>query len=130
MAETTTQDGAETTEDAPRNRADKAAERKATRLARQIRAFARAHGGSVDGHMAHLGRERVRVVLVAADGAWGDLVTTGPPVAERAMALAEITVHPDFDTALAAKIRTGEYEWQRMAGSQLGGGSPPGQPRP
>lgn len=39
------------------------------------------------------------------------------------MAKAGITVHEDFDGEFAAKVRTGPYEWSRMAGIQVGGPS-------
>ncbi|MER5512783.1 hypothetical protein ABT052_47175, partial [Streptomyces sp. NPDC002766] len=38
-----------------------------------------------------------------------------------ALEKAGITVHEDFDGEFAAKVRTGRYEWTRMAGIQLGG---------
>lgn len=102
-------------------RAAARAERRAARLAGRINAFAKAHGGRVDGHLAHIGRGTTRIVLVGADGAWGDLVVPGRAIAQRATELAGIAVHQDFDRELAAKLRTGPYEWTRMAGIQIGG---------
>ncbi|MER5492783.1 hypothetical protein [Streptomyces sp. NPDC002490] len=96
------------------------ARRRVNRLAREIGAFGKAHGGT-EGHVAHLGRKGARIVLVGSDGAWGDLVAPSPEVAEAAVERAGITVHPTFDGAFAARVRTGRYEWSRMAGSQLGG---------
>lgn len=95
-------------------------ERRAARLAKEIGAFARAHGGA-EGQLAHLGRKGVRIVLVGDDGRWGDLVAPSQDIAERAVREADITVHESFDGELAAKVRTGPYEWARMAGIQLGG---------
>jgi len=96
-------------------------ERRTARLARQIGAFAAAHGGSADGQIAYIGAIGSRIVLVGADGAWGDLVAPSHEIAQQAAERAGITVHEDFDGELANKVRTGPYEWKRMAGIQLGG---------
>ncbi|MFE4455126.1 hypothetical protein [Streptomyces sp. NPDC056796] len=98
------------------------AERRAAKLAKQITAFARAHGGA-EGQLAHLGQAGTRIVLVGEDGRWGDLVAPSHAVAESAARKAGITVHGDFDGEFAAKVRTGPYEWSRMAGIQVGGPS-------
>lgn len=125
MAETTTQDAPEPADPAARpGWAERLAERRAARLARQIRSFAKAHGGA-EGQLAHIGRGMTRIVLVGADGVWGDLVAGEHRMAGRAVELAGITVHDTFDGALAARVRTGPYEWTRMAGIQLGGPANP-----
>ncbi len=99
--------------------------RRVARLARQITAFATGHGGSADGQIAYVGRIGTRIVLVGADGAWGDLVAPSHEIARQAVERAGITVHDDFDGELAARVRTGPYEWKRMAGIQLGGTANP-----
>ncbi|MCC5034430.1 hypothetical protein DMH02_014650 [Streptomyces sp. WAC 00631] len=101
--------------------ADKRAERRVAKLAREINAFAQHHGGSAEGQIAHLGQTGARIVLVGADGGWGDLVAPSHAIAERAAEKAGITVHENFDGEMAARVRTGPYEWSRMAGIQLGG---------
>ncbi|CAM5593802.1 hypothetical protein AB0H45_08610 [Streptomyces atroolivaceus] len=98
------------------------AERRAAKLAKQIGAFAKAHGGA-EGQLAYLGQTGTRIVLVGEDGGWGDLVAPSYAVAESAAQKAGITVHEDFDGEFAAKVRTGPYEWSRMAGIQVGGPS-------
>ncbi|MEU9061906.1 hypothetical protein AB0D13_24360 [Streptomyces sp. NPDC048430] len=98
------------------------AERRAAKLAKQIGAFAKAHGGA-EGQLAYLGQMGTRIVLVGEDGGWGDLVAPSYAVAESATLKAGITVHEDFDGEFAAKVRTGPYEWSRMAGIQVGGPS-------
>ncbi|GAA2289062.1 hypothetical protein OKJ48_39835 [Streptomyces kunmingensis] len=95
-------------------------ERRAARLAKDIGAFAKAHGGA-EGQLAYLGERGTRIVLVGEDGGWGDLVATTYEVAQKAVEKAGITVHEDFDGEFAAKVETGPYEWKRMAGIQLGG---------
>ncbi|MFB8774046.1 hypothetical protein [Streptomyces broussonetiae] len=99
---------------------DKRAERRAARLAKQIEAFGKAHGGA-EGQVAYLGERGARIVLVGADGGWGDLVAPTHAIAEEAVRKAGITVHESFDGEFAAKVKTGPYEWSRMAGTQMGG---------
>ncbi|MFD3522903.1 hypothetical protein [Streptomyces sp. NPDC058653] len=103
-------------------------ERRAARLAKQIGAFARRHGGAAEGQLAHLGQAGTRIVLVAQDGDWGDLVAPSHDVALKAVEKSGITVHESFDGEFAANVRTGPYEWTRMAGIQLGGPANPTSP--
>jgi hypothetical protein len=98
------------------------AERRAAKLAQQIGAFAEAHGGA-EGQIAYIGQRGARIVLVGEDGGWGDLVAPTYAIAEQAVKKAGITVHEDFDGDFAARVRTGPYEWTRMAGIQVGGPS-------
>ncbi|MFE3069535.1 hypothetical protein [Streptomyces sp. NPDC059247] len=100
----------------------KQAERRATRLAKEIRAFSAQHGGS-EGHLAHIGRAGTRIVLVGTDGGWGDLVAPTYEIARQAAEKAGLTLHEEFDGEFAAKVVTGPYEWTRMAGIQIGGPS-------
>ncbi|MFI5939862.1 hypothetical protein ACIBCB_06245 [Streptomyces uncialis] len=94
--------------------------RRTARLVKEIRAFAEAHGGA-GAQIAYLGRKGARIVLVGDDGRWGDLVAPSMTVAEDAVRRSGVTVHESFDGEFAAKVRTGPYEWSRMAGIQLGG---------
>lgn len=105
---------------------DGRAGRRAARLAKQIRSFAGRHGGAAGGQLAYIGQTGVRIVLVAEDGTWGDLVAPDHATALRAAEQAGITLRESFDGELAAKVRTGPYEWSRMAGIQLGGPKNPG----
>ncbi|GHE77333.1 MULTISPECIES: hypothetical protein [Streptomyces] len=116
-ADETTQDGSST--DARHAARDA---RRANRLAKEIGAFAKAHGGA-EGQIAHLGQRGARIVLVGADGGWGDLVAPTHAIAEQAVTRAGLTVHETFDGELAGRVRTGRYEWSRMAGIQVGGPS-------
>ncbi|MEW2526888.1 hypothetical protein [Streptomyces sp. NPDC047071] len=114
--------GEQTAAAAPVDKDAARADRKAAKLARQITAFARAHGGA-EGQIAYIGQRGSRIVLVGADGGWGDLVAPTHAIALSAVEKAGITVHDDFDGDFAAKVRTGPYEWTRMAGIQIGGPS-------
>ena len=100
-------------------------ERRAKRIAKHISAFAAAHGGSADGVVEYVGRISTRIVLVGADGSWGDQVAPTPAIADRAVELSGITRHDSFDGELGLKVRTSAYEWKRMAGLQLGGTQSP-----
>ncbi|EPH42906.1 hypothetical protein ABT390_37630 [Streptomyces aurantiacus] len=116
-------DGAHTADGAKAAKAAKEAaraERTAAKLAKQITAFARAHGGA-EGQVAYIGERGARIVLVGDDGGWGDLVAPSQAIAKDAVEKAGITVHEDFDGDFAAKVKTGPYEWKRMAGIQIGG---------
>ncbi|MGV9639993.1 hypothetical protein ACWDVU_22630 [Streptomyces sp. NPDC003333] len=95
-------------------------ERKVTRLAHRINAFAKSHGGA-EAQIAYIGERGARIVLVGEDGGWGDLVAPTFATAEKAVEKAGVTRHESFDGELAAKVTTGPYEWKRMAGIQIGG---------
>ncbi|MBB4980180.1 MULTISPECIES: hypothetical protein [Streptomyces] len=97
-------------------------ERRAARLAKEIKAFSKAHGGA-EGHLAHIGQAGTRIVLVGTDGGWGDLVAKSYGIAQQAAEKAGLTLHEEFDGEFAAKVATGPYEWTRMAGIQVGGPS-------
>ncbi|MGW0290144.1 hypothetical protein [Streptomyces tuirus] len=99
---------------------DPKAERKAARLAQQISSFSKAHGGA-EGQVAYLGERGARIVLVGEDGNWGDLVAPSHEIAVQAVEKSGITTHESFDGEFAAKVKTGRYEWSRMAGIQVGG---------
>ncbi|MGP2442035.1 hypothetical protein [Streptomyces sp. JW3] len=99
---------------------DAKAERVVARLAGRIAGFSTAHGGA-EGQVAYLGQRGARIVLVGEDGEWGDVVAPSYEIAAQAVEKAGITVHESFDGEFAGKVRTGPYEWSRMAGIQLGG---------
>lgn len=116
-----TQQADEQVETAGGAAAGKRAGRRTAKLAREIRAFAATHGGSAEGQLAHIGRGRIRIALVGANGEWGNLVADDAVIAKEAAERAGLTLQDDFDGDLAARVRTGRYEWSRMAGIQVGG---------
>ncbi|MEV0980368.1 hypothetical protein [Streptomyces sp. NPDC049915] len=99
---------------------DAKAERAADKLARRISAFSKAHGGA-EGQVSYIGERGARIVLVGEDGGWGDLVAPSYEIAGKAVEKSGITAHESFDGEFAAKVKTGSYEWKRMAGIQIGG---------
>ena len=100
-------------------------DRRTVRAARQILGFCRRHPAPdhtlVSAVVEPIGQGRVRLVLVAPDGTLGDLVVSDEATARAAAGLAGADVEDAFSRELGARIRTGPYEWVRMAGSQLGG---------
>lgn len=96
-------------------------QRRVARLAKQIQSFAASHGGGAEGQVSYLGQRGARIVLVGENGEWGDLYAPTRRIAEQAVERAGVTVRETFDGAMAEKVRTGRYEWSRMAGIQLGG---------
>lgn len=99
---------------------EKSEARRAGRLARSMGAFAKKHGGA-DANVEYLGRRGARIVLVGQDGTWGDLVAPTYELARAAAATADVTVREELGGDVAARMRTGRYEWHRMAGIQIGG---------
>ena len=63
---------------------DPKTDRKVARLAKQISAFSKEHGGA-EGQVAYIGERGARIVLVGEDGAWGDLVAPSYTIAEKAV---------------------------------------------
>ncbi|MEJ8668844.1 MULTISPECIES: hypothetical protein [unclassified Streptomyces] len=99
---------------------DQKTERRVAKLAKQINTFAKSHGGA-EAQVAYIGERGARIVLVGEDGGWGDLVAPSYEIAEKAVQKAGVTRHESFDGEFAAKVKTGAYEWKRMAGIQVGG---------
>ncbi len=106
--------------------------RQVARLAKHIGAFARAHGGSAEGQIAYLGQRGARIVLVAGDGAWGDLVATSRPIAEQAAERAGITVHESLEGELAgrcAPVATSGPAWRASSSAAARPAADPSAPR-
>ncbi len=84
--------------------------------AARFRAFVRAHGAPASAVVNYLGRERVRVVLVAGDGAFTDAVVSSPASAEQVCGAAGVTVE-SWNRALNARMTTTPADRRRMAGT-------------
>ncbi|MDI2126318.1 hypothetical protein [Yinghuangia seranimata] len=114
-----------TTETPEAPAADGRADRTVRRLARNLSRFASRH--AVDGNaqadavVEYVGRDATRIVLVGADGQWGDQVAKDPQTARKAIEAAGLTLHEEFPNDVALRVKTGQYEWTRMAGIQVGG---------
>jgi len=64
-------------------------ERRIGRLARQIQAFAGSHGGGAEANLAYVGERGTRIVLVASNGSWGDLVAPTYEMADMSAVMIE-----------------------------------------
>ncbi|MGH8774680.1 MAG: hypothetical protein ACRDWI_05735 [Jiangellaceae bacterium] len=88
--------------------------------ARRLRRFARRHGTGqaehVDGYVTTVGESGARLVVVAPDGSWADLMLTGDDAAVVAV-LARVALRDPTDAAAGRGLRTGRQEWARMARS-------------
>lgn len=100
-------------------------DRTVRRLARNLSRFASRHAvngdASADAVVEYIGRDSTRIVIVGADGQWGDQVARDPETAKKAVEAAGLTLHEEFPNDVALRVRTGQYEWSRMAGIQIGG---------
>jgi hypothetical protein len=92
---------------------------------RALRRFAAAHGGSAGAVVEHLGERGARVVVVGVDGAWGDQVVPSVEEGRLACEAAGLAVQDGWDRELSGAVRTGGYEWGRMARGRptAGGGT-------
>ncbi|MEP7055700.1 MAG: hypothetical protein ABI912_10680 [Actinomycetota bacterium] len=84
-------------------------------LAHRINLFRQVHGGAT-ASVQHLGRGACRIVLVGADGEWGDLVSADVVSARQACALAGVEVPESWPAGLGARMRTDPQAWHRMGG--------------
>jgi hypothetical protein len=89
------------------------------RTARRLRAFLRAHGldpgEPAAGYVTAVGESGVRLLVVAPDGAWTD-VMLGADAAQIA-ALARIELRAPDDPATGRRLQTGPRSWARMTDS-------------
>ncbi|TNM29564.1 hypothetical protein FH715_15225 [Streptomyces sedi] len=90
-------------------------------MTRRLRGFVARHGAGTEGQISYLGERGYRLVLVGEDGTLGDQVAPGRDILARAAERAGVTLRDSFDGELAARVRTGPYEWSRMAGLGIGG---------
>ncbi len=81
-----------------------------------LKAFARDHGGSATAVVSHVGRRGARIVLVGADGIWGDVVADDVESAKAACEAAGVTVVDKWERELAESVRTTVADWRRMGG--------------
>jgi hypothetical protein len=80
-----------------------------------LRAFAKDHGGSATAVVSYLGRRGARIVLVGADGTWGDqVVADGVDAAKAACEAAGVAVAGKWERELSEAVKTSGYEWGLM----------------
>lgn len=87
-------------------------------VAGKIGGFVSQFGGAPNETTAvieNLGNRGARIVLVAADGRWGEVIASSPELAEQACAASGVSVG-EWDRALSARLRITPADWRRMAG--------------
>ena len=83
-------------------------------IVKRLRRFAGGHGGAT-AVVENLGRKGARVVLIGADGRWGDqVVVAGFEAAVAACADAGVEVKDEWERELVTGIKTDGYEWGLM----------------
>lgn len=84
-----------------------------------VRRFAAAHGGSATAVVQHLGVRGARIVLVGADGVWGDQVVDSVERGRAVCAAAPVSVVEAWDRELTAALRTPAVRRRRMGRGPL-----------
>lgn len=87
------------------------------RQADRLRAFVAAHGGAGEAVVEPIGRVGVRVVVVAADGTYGDAVVASADTAAAMCLRAGIAVADGWTRELSASVAPGPADRRRMAGT-------------
>lgn len=87
------------------------------RHASRLRAFVAAHGGSAQAVVEPIGRVGVRIVVVAADGSYGDAVVASAETAAALCERAGIAVVDGWTRDLSASVSPSPADRRRMAGT-------------
>lgn len=83
----------------------------------RLSSFVAAHGGGGEAVIAPIGRVGVRIVVVAADGAYCDAMAATVEDAARLCEQAGITVADEWTRELAASVSPRPADRRRMAGT-------------
>lgn len=83
----------------------------------ELRTFVLEHGGTGTAVINYIGRVGARIVVVAADGAFGDAVVTGIEAGTEVCRRAGIPVADGWDRELSAALRPSARDRRRMAGT-------------
>lgn len=87
------------------------------RRAERLRAFVAAHGGAGEAVVEPIGRVGVRIVVVAADGSYGDAVAPSTEAAAAMCQRAGIAVAEGWTRELSASVAPSPADRRRMAGT-------------
>lgn len=79
-----------------------------------IRSFADAHGGA-KAVIEYVGKRGARIVLVGADGVWGDQFASGTDVARAACDRAGVVVENGWERELMDQMGPAKDSWRSMA---------------
>lgn len=83
-------------------------------LVANIKSFAASHGGA-KAVIEYVGKRGARIVLVGADGAWGDQFADGTDVARLACAKAGVAVENAWERELMDQMRPAQDLWRSMS---------------
>ncbi|HEY8534764.1 MAG TPA: hypothetical protein VIL44_13010 [Micromonospora sp.] len=83
-------------------------------LVASIRAFAAEHGGA-KAVVEYVGKRGARIVLVGADGVWGDQFASGTDVARAACQRAGVAVENTWERELMEQMAPAKDTWRFMA---------------
>ncbi|MDM4719857.1 hypothetical protein QTQ03_09810 [Micromonospora sp. WMMA1363] len=103
-------DGSDTTLTAEQTATDQAP----SGLVAGIKSFAAGHGGAT-AVIEYVGKRGARIVLVGADGAWGDHFADDTVVARQACAEAGVAVENAWERELMDQMRPSNDLWRSMA---------------
>jgi hypothetical protein len=92
-------------------------------LVSALKSFAAAHGGGGTAVVEYVGRGRSRIVVVGADGIWGDEVVPDIGTGKAAAEAAGLTVKDSWDRELTAAVRTTQEDRIRMGGARARAGA-------
>jgi hypothetical protein len=85
----------------------------AATIAHRISAFRTTHGGAT-ASLQHVGRGSGRIVLVGADGEWGEVFVKDVAHSAEACSLAGVECSESWPTGLGARMRNTPEFWERM----------------
>jgi len=83
----------------------------------RLRAFVTEHTGPARAVITYMGRSGARIVVVAADGSFGDAIVSGLKAGARVCEQAGIQVADGWDRELSAQITPSAADRERMAGT-------------
>lgn len=94
--------------------------RRVVSYARRVRVFAEAHGaeagGPITGYLAPVGESGARLVVIAPDGQWADVMLSRAN-AGVVTELAQIELTEPTDSSAGRRLRIGEPFWESMTRS-------------
>jgi hypothetical protein len=83
----------------------------------RLRAFVTEHTGPARAVITYMGRRGARIVVVAADGSFGDAIVSGLEAGASVCEQAGIPVADGWDRELSAQITPSAADRERMAGT-------------
>lgn len=102
-------------EELPAHREQRDPHAEAIRVAvKQLAKFAGAHGGDKATFVEYLSASTSRIVVVAQDGRWGDVVLPSFEAAQKTVAKLGFTAVDEWERETIDAVTSTGYEWGRM----------------